>query len=111
MDEAWARRVKEAQEWNARLEKGEIRPPVLKRAKWTFQALRNRGSGYSEKRAALERQWLEHDGRKEASLAWALNDTLGLSFWLGGLFKVLGDTSQLMGPILVKVSLAPIYLA
>ncbi|KAI0806352.1 ABC protein [Irpex lacteus] len=102
LDEAWARRVKEAQEWNARLEKGEIRPPVLKRAKWTFQALRNRGSGYSEKRAALERQWLEHDGRKEASLAWALNDTLGLSFWLGGLFKVLGDTSQLMGPILVK---------
>ncbi|KAI0091325.1 ABC protein [Irpex rosettiformis] len=102
LDTAWARRVQEADEWNALLAKGEIRPSFFKRAKWSVQAMKNAKSGYTEKRAALERQWLEHDGRKEASLAWALNDTLGLSFWLGGLFKVLGDTSQLMGPILVK---------
>jgi ATP-binding cassette, subfamily C (CFTR/MRP), member 1 len=50
--------------------------------------LKSNGVGYTEKRAALEQHWLNHDGRKEASLAWALNDTFGLSFWLGGLFKV-----------------------
>ena len=105
LDAAWERRVQKAEEWNTKLANGEIRPPVLQRAKWAFQALKNDGSGYREKRAALERQWLEHDGRQQASLAWALNDTLGVSFWLGGLFKVLGDTSQLMGPILVKVRL------
>ncbi|KAI0694596.1 ABC protein [Cytidiella melzeri] len=102
LDQAWARRVQEANDWNTRLSKGEIRPGLWKRVKWSVKALRSHGAGYAEKRAALEQQWLEHDGRKEASLAWALNDTFGRSFWLGGLFKVLGDTSQLMGPIIVK---------
>ncbi|QRV82925.1 ABC transporter transmembrane region [Ceratobasidium sp. AG-Ba] len=36
------------------------------------------------------------------SLAWALNDALGKDFWLGGLYKVVGDVSQLMSPLLVK---------
>ncbi|KAJ6523742.1 hypothetical protein B0H19DRAFT_1276831 [Mycena capillaripes] len=45
--------------------------------------------------------------RYEASLAWALNDVFGDVFWIGGAFKIsaqgIGDTGQLMGPILVKV--------
>ena len=101
LDEAWARRVQEAKEWNARLENGEIRPSIFKRAKWSVQALRGEGT-YSERRAALETHWREVDGRKEASLAWSLNDVFGRDFWFGGAFKVVGDTSQLMGPLIVK---------
>ncbi|QRV82367.1 ABC transporter transmembrane region [Ceratobasidium sp. AG-Ba] len=39
---------------------------------------------------------------EEPSLAWALNDTLGRSFWLAGAYKVVGDATQLMAPLLVK---------
>ncbi|KAK7690924.1 hypothetical protein QCA50_006027 [Cerrena zonata] len=101
LDEAWAQRVKAAEEWNLRLDNGEIHPGLTTRLRWTLKALR-RGQGYRERIAAMEKQWRETDGRKEASLAWALNDTFGRSFWLGGIFKVIGDTSQLMGPLLVK---------
>ena len=101
LDEAWARRVKAANEWNTRLADGEIKPSLYNRTKWAVQALRGKGS-YRERRAALETHWREVDGRKQASLAWTLNDVLGRDFWFGGLFKVVGDTAQLMGPLLVK---------
>ncbi|CAE6471481.1 unnamed protein product [Rhizoctonia solani] len=39
---------------------------------------------------------------REPSLALALNDVLGRRFWLGGLFKVVGDVSQLLAPLLIK---------
>ncbi|KAJ7852235.1 ABC protein [Mycena leptocephala] len=94
LEAAWARRVEKAGEWNGRLERGEVGPPLVKRVKW---ALRGK-----EKREELEREWREKDGRREASLAWALNDVLGHMFWKGGVFKVVQDTSQLMGPLLVK---------
>ena len=103
LDEAWARRVQAADEWNARLAKGDIKPSLIKRAKWSIQALGGQGS-YRERRAALESRWREVDGRRQPSLAWALNDVFGRDFWFGGGFKVIGDTSQLMGPLLVKVS-------
>ncbi|KAJ6470151.1 hypothetical protein DFH09DRAFT_1344606 [Mycena vulgaris] len=51
---------------------------------------------------ALENQWRDAEGRREASLAWAFNDVSGHVFWIGGAFKDVGDTGQLMGPILVK---------
>ncbi|KAI0360038.1 ABC protein [Trametes cingulata] len=101
LDAAWARRVQEAKEWNARLANGEIKPSVFKRAKWSVQALRGQGT-YRERREALENQWREVDGVKQASLVWALNDVFGRDFWFGGGFKVIGDSSQLMGPLLVK---------
>ncbi|KAF8175919.1 P-loop containing nucleoside triphosphate hydrolase protein [Mycena galopus ATCC 62051] len=94
LDAAWARRVEAAALHNERLEKGEVRPPFVKRVKWAFYG--------KEKRAKMERWWLEEGGKREASLAWALNDVLGHMFWKGGCFKVISDTSQLMGPILVK---------
>jgi ATP-binding cassette subfamily C (CFTR/MRP) protein 1 len=112
LDASWARRVKEAESWNLRLLNGEIQPGLLRRTIW---ALRGK-----EAKKVAEKKWREVEGRKEASLAWALNDTFGLDFWLGGLYKVcifastvvgltraemtqvLGDTSQLMGPLLVK---------
>ena len=46
------------------------------------------GQTFSERQGALEKEWREVAGIKEASLMWALNDTFGLHFWAGGLFKV-----------------------
>lgn len=88
LDAAWARRVAAAQDWNARLARGEITPSLTQRAKWCLQAVRQGRSGYGERRRELEARWREKDGLREASLAWALNDTIGRSFWLGGVFKV-----------------------
>ncbi|KAJ7891133.1 ABC protein [Mycena leptocephala] len=73
LEAAWARRVEKA---------GEV--------KW---ALRGK-----EKREELEREWREKDGRREASLAWALNDVLGHMFWKGGRPRHLSAH----GPLLVK---------
>lgn len=87
LDEAWSHRVKAAEDWNSQLDKGEIHPDRITRLTWVMKALRS-GQGYHEKIAVLEKQWRESDGRKEPSLAWALNDTFGRSFWLGGIFKV-----------------------
>lgn len=94
LDEAWARRSKDAQDWNLRLTSGDISPGVLKRMKWTIEALllvRNksvRGMSFSERRRAFESQWRTSTGLKEPSLSWALNDVFGWHFWAGGLFKV-----------------------
>ncbi|KAJ6630972.1 P-loop containing nucleoside triphosphate hydrolase protein [Mycena sp. CBHHK59/15] len=99
LDEAWARRVNAANEWNAGLDK--VTPPLLTRFLWSVKSLAS-GMHHSDRRSALEKHWREVDGRKKASLAWALNDVLGHLFWIGGAYKVFGDTAQLMGPILVK---------
>lgn len=103
MDKAWARRVKEAADWNARLAGGDIQPSIWKQVKWLAQASASGRRGFKQRRKHLEQHWRDVEGKKEASLAWALNDTFGASFWLGGIFKVFGDTSQLMGPLIVKV--------
>ncbi|KAF9237594.1 ABC protein [Melanogaster broomeanus] len=106
LEAAWARRVAAAADWNDRLEKGEIDPSFLTRLSFVFRAmLASQGKGgctYAERRAALEKHWRDVDGRKEASLTWALNDVFGDMFWIGGGLKVIGDTSQLMGPIVLK---------
>ncbi|TRM64247.1 P-loop containing nucleoside triphosphate hydrolase protein [Schizophyllum amplum] len=101
LDSSWERRCVEAAAYNARLESGEIRPSLRKRIAWRMRALGS-PAHYRERRAQLEQQWRDVSGRREASLAWALNDTLGRAFWIGGFFKVLGDTSQLMSPLIVK---------
>ncbi|OAX34172.1 hypothetical protein K503DRAFT_699205, partial [Rhizopogon vinicolor AM-OR11-026] len=106
LEAAWQRRVQEAADWNARLESGEISPSLLKRTSWAFRAIFRKGekqpSTWSERRAACQKRWRESEGRKKASLTWALNDVLFYSFWIGGVFKVLGDTSQLMGPVVLR---------
>ncbi|KZS94671.1 ABC protein [Sistotremastrum niveocremeum HHB9708] len=98
LDNAWARRFNEAKEWNARLDKGEIQPGRWTRMKWSTVAL-YKGKTWKEERY---KRWRTDDGRKVPSLAWALNETFGWHFWLGGVFKVFGDTAQLMGPLLAK---------
>ncbi|PCH42435.1 nucleoside triphosphate hydrolase protein [Wolfiporia cocos MD-104 SS10] len=101
LDAAWAKRVEAAKEWNARLESGEAAPSLWTRMKWCGRALMN-PFAFSQRYSALEREWRASSGKVEPSIAWALNDVLGWTFWIGGLFKVVGDTSQLMGPLLVR---------
>ncbi|KAG8995314.1 hypothetical protein FRB94_009286 [Tulasnella sp. JGI-2019a] len=97
LDESWKRRCERAKDWNAKLDSGEMRAPVMKRMKWTLRSL-----GRQDRYEVYERRWREVDGRREPSLVWALNEVLGRSFWAGGFFKVIGDTAQLMGPLLSK---------
>ncbi|KAJ7064111.1 ABC protein [Mycena amicta] len=89
LEESWARRVRNAEEWNRRALAGEVRPSMWRKAMWAIPG---------RDRKQLEKRWKE----REPSLAWALNDVLGHLFWRGGMFKVVSDTSQLMGPIIVK---------
>ncbi|KAF9221251.1 P-loop containing nucleoside triphosphate hydrolase protein [Gyrodon lividus] len=107
LEAAWARRVTVAANWNERLERGEIHPSFLARLSFAFRAIpssqENKARTYAERRIAPEEYWSEVVGRKEPSLTWALNDVFGSMFWIGGVFKVIGDTVQLMGPIVLKV--------
>ena len=86
-DESWARRKSEADAWNARLENGLIRPSLVSRLSWGFQALLS-GNDYAQNFASSEKRWREIDGRKQPSIAFALNDILGSFFWTAGMFKV-----------------------
>ncbi|EPS96092.1 hypothetical protein FOMPIDRAFT_101769 [Fomitopsis schrenkii] len=98
-DAAWAARVQAAADWNARLAGGEVHPSLLLKMSWFFVALVHfQVSMYAQR----ERAWRDGGGRREPSIAWALNDVFGWTFWTGGIFKVFGDTSQLMGPLLVR---------
>ncbi|KAF8199630.1 ATP-binding cassette transporter YOR1 [Pholiota molesta] len=72
--ESFARRLKEAEEYNKRLANGEIKPGMKGRK----------------------------TGKKKASLAWALNDSVKWWFWSAGLLKVVGDTAQVTSPLVVK---------
>nr|GAT50189.1 ABC protein [Mycena chlorophos] len=101
LEAAWDRRVAAATNWNDGLADGRSNPSVFKRGVWILRSL-SAGTRFRQQRSALEKSWREKDGRREASLAWALNDVLGHIFWWGGVSKVLGDTSQLMGPLVVK---------
>jgi hypothetical protein len=49
----------------------------------------------------MESEWRARSGRRKASVAWTLNEIME-GFWIGGLFKVVGDTSTLMAPLLTK---------
>ena len=120
LDRSWERRIKEAEEWNEKLRKGEVHPGLMRKIGWIAKALmketeslviRNKASesgsdnartGLKSRLSTMDHEWRTVTGLQEPSLAWALNDTFGLHFWLGGLFKVVGDTSQMMCPLLVK---------
>ncbi|KAJ4480031.1 ABC transporter [Lentinula aciculospora] len=88
---SFEQRRKEAKEYNEALAKGAI-SAGWKTIWWTL-----RGN-----RAEREKQWREKDGKKRPSLVMALNDSVKVFFWTGGLFKVLGDTAQVTSPLLVK---------
>jgi hypothetical protein len=106
--QALERRQKAAEEWNAQL--GTAKPPLRKRLVWRARAIRTlpeRFEAYgstatiADRRSTLEEEWRQHSGKKYGSVTWALNDIM-TGFWAGGLFKVAGDTGQLMSPLVVK---------
>ncbi|KIO14748.1 hypothetical protein M404DRAFT_17610 [Pisolithus tinctorius Marx 270] len=89
--ESFQRRRKEAQEYNARLESGEVKPGL--RAIWW--AIRGN-------RDEREKLWRERDGKRKASLILAMNDSIKWFFWSGGVLKVIADTAQVTSPLVVK---------
>ncbi|KAF8258908.1 ABC transporter [Lactarius quietus] len=91
LDSFEARRTK-ADEYNARLANGEIKPPLRLRLMSTL-----RGDGDERLR-----KWMEKDGRKQPSLAMAINDSVKWWFWSGGILKVAGDTAQVTSPLILK---------
>ncbi|KAJ7510442.1 ABC transporter type 1, transmembrane domain-containing protein, partial [Mycena galericulata] len=85
------RRHKEATEYNTRLANGDVKPG-WRVIWWTLRG----------KRAEREKRWREIDGKRRASLIWAINDSVKWLFWSGGALKVIGDTAQITSPLVVK---------
>ncbi|KAJ7510425.1 ABC transporter [Mycena galericulata] len=85
------RRHKEATEYNTRLANGDVKPG-WRVIWWTLRG----------KRAEREKRWREIDGKRRASLIWAMNDSVKWLFWSGGALKVIGDTAQITSPLVVK---------
>ncbi|KAJ7221013.1 ABC transporter [Mycena haematopus] len=85
------RRHKAATDYNTRLANGEIN------AGWRAIWWNLRGN-----RANREKRWREVDGKRRASLIWAMNDSIKWYFWSGGAMKVVGDTAQITSPLVVK---------
>jgi hypothetical protein len=86
-------RRKKADEYNARLANGEIKPP------WRLRVMSRLRSDGEER---LKR-WREKDGKAEPSLTRAMNDAIKWWFWSGGVLKVIGDTAQVTSPLILKV--------
>ncbi|TFK27186.1 ATP-binding cassette transporter YOR1 [Coprinopsis marcescibilis] len=92
INESFDRRLKQASEYNARLARGEIKPGIRK-VWWTVTP---------GKAADKEKRWREVNGRKKASLVWAMNDSVKWWFWSAGALKVISDTAQVTSPLVVK---------
>ncbi|KAF8585441.1 ABC protein [Ramaria rubella] len=86
LDAAWARRVEKANDWNARVQSGKLQPGLATKLLWGTKALSGIGrQGWRSRYQAYKTRW----STREASLAWALNDTFGWHFWLGGVAKAI----------------------
>ncbi|KAH8982831.1 P-loop containing nucleoside triphosphate hydrolase protein [Lactarius akahatsu] len=85
-------RYRTVEEYNTRLAKGKIKPPLRLRL---LSALWGHGEEWFK-------QWVEKDGRKQPSLTLAINDSIKWWFWSGGILKVAGDTAQVTSPLVLK---------
>ncbi|PSR72965.1 hypothetical protein PHLCEN_2v11202 [Hermanssonia centrifuga] len=85
-------RQRKAQEYNTRLASGEI-SPGWRKVWWLVRG----------RRAEREKLWREQDGRKRASLVWALNDSVKYWFWSGAILKLSSDITTILTPLVVKV--------
>jgi len=95
IEASFTRRQKAAEDYNSRLARGDVHPGPFNVVLWMLTG----------KREEKEKRWRELGGRKNASLALALNDSVKWWFWSGGVLKVFGDIAQVTSPLLVKVSL------
>jgi hypothetical protein len=91
--ESFERRRKAAEEYNAKLASGEIKPSFRQVVWWTLR----------RDRANREKQWREKDAIRKPSLVWAMNDSIKWWFWTGGILKVVSDVAQVTSPLVVKV--------
>ena len=89
-------RQKKAAEYNSRLANGEI-SPGLKGIWWSIRG----------RRQEREREWREKTGKKKASLAMAVNDSVFFFFWSAGLLRLISDLTLITSPLLVKVIYLP----
>ncbi|KAF8656809.1 hypothetical protein AX16_002359 [Volvariella volvacea WC 439] len=89
---SFERQRQQADEYNAKLANGEIGPSWFRQVGWTLKGGRH----------DREKRWREVQGRKKASLVWAMNDSVRWWFWSAGVLKVVGDTAQVTSPLLVK---------
>jgi hypothetical protein len=85
--QSWTRRNREADDWNEGLEKGLLKPSVFLRLTWFLRSI-TAGPKYAVRRSTLEKNWQEISGKRKACIFLALNDTIGLFWWSGGMFKV-----------------------
>ena len=92
-------RQRKAAEYNSRLANGEI-SPGLKGIWWSIRG----------QRQEREREWREKTGKKKASLAMAINDSVFFFFWSAGVFRLVSDVAQITSPLLVKVTLGSLSL-
>ena len=91
--ESFSRRMKIANEYNEKLANGEIKPGLIKVLWWAILGSRE----------AKEKKWREETGRKKPSIVLAMNDSIRWWFWSASLFKLVGDTSQVTTPLVIKV--------
>ena len=92
INQAYERQKAKSEAFNARLDKGQVKPPLVKRLRWRI----SRGD-YK----ACSSEWYA-SARKKPSLARTLLRAAGSRFWQGGLFKVIGDLSQLFAPLVTR---------
>jgi hypothetical protein len=90
------KRQRNAAEYNTRLANGEISPD-LKGVWWAIR-------GQNQER---EKEWRERTGKKNASLALAVNDRVFRFWWSAGILPLISDVSLITSPLLLKVILVP----
>ncbi|WRT65384.1 uncharacterized protein IL334_002327 [Kwoniella shivajii] len=108
--EALDKRQQDARKWNEALPTAH--PTTRQKVSWRTRALFHyslpndlssfgEADSYAHRLHALEVEWRNRSGKKRGSVSWALNDVM-TGFWAGGAYKVAGDVSQLMVPLLIK---------
>ncbi len=90
---SYAKRQTAAKEYNERVNAGQVSPGWRRRAWWTLRG----------KRAEREKKWRETEGKRKASLALAINDSVLFWFWSGAFIKLIGDTAAILSPLVIKV--------
>jgi hypothetical protein len=91
-------RQRKAEEYNTRLENGEI-SPGLKGFWWSIRG----------QRQEREKEWREKTGKRKPSLAKAANDSVFWYFWSAGIMRLVSDVALITSPLLVKVSSISFY--
>lgn len=89
---AYDKRQAAANAYNSRLDAGEIKPGIFRRTYWALSR------GKKDKRY---QHWRESK-RQKASVFWTMSSVVGAFFWVGGFAKIIGDTAQLMGPLVSR---------